>query len=98
MKDREDFPQAARARAALQRQQGWVNLYILKKERQRQRPFDEWQSWNWKSQPFVVNIVVAVWKMARTTIRRMARSAMVGREINTVPLKHQFFFNSLAHS
>ena len=54
IKDREDFPQAARVLAALQRQKRWVNLFIPKNERERQRPFDEelrsnleWQSWNW---------------------------------------------------
>ena len=46
-----DFPQAARAHGALQRQQGRVNPYIPKNERERQRAFDEklrshfeWQS------------------------------------------------------
>ena len=38
---REDFPQAARAFAARQRQQGRVNPYIPKNERERQRPVDE---------------------------------------------------------
>ena len=42
MTNREDFPQASRAFGALHRQQGRVNLYTLKKkERDRQRPFDE---------------------------------------------------------
>ena len=47
--------QAARNLVALQRQQGRVNPYIPKTERERQRPLDdklrsdlEWQSWNRK--------------------------------------------------
>ena len=37
IRDREDFPQAARVRAALQRQKRWVDLFIPKNERERQK-------------------------------------------------------------
>ena len=54
MTKRDDFPQAARKLATLQRERGRVIPYIPKHERERQRPFDEklrsgleWQSWNW---------------------------------------------------
>ena len=56
--DRDVFPKASRVRAALQRQRGWVNPYIPKNERERQRPFDEhlrsnlgWQKFELERQP-----------------------------------------------
>ena len=38
---------------------------------------------------FIFNTLVPVRKMASTTTRRVARSAMVGRVVNTVSLSHQ---------
>ena len=88
--DRDVFPEAARVRAALQRQRGWVNPYIPKKERERQRPCDEHlrsnlerQSWNEnvnqsQASSFIFNVV------AQTTKKRMARSGIVGRVVITV--------------
>ena len=55
MRERGDFPKITRRLATLQREQGRVNVYIPKEERERQRPFNEtlradleWHSDNWR--------------------------------------------------
>ena len=107
---RDDFPHAARALGALEREQGRVNPQIPKKKT-RATTTKRWKiairSWVAKlllecqlvaSILFIFNKLVAFKKMTWTTRRRMARSAMVGRVVNTVSLSHQPFCKNLAHS
>ena len=88
---RPNFPRAARTRAALRHELGRMNPYILKSLREWQRPIDdkvrsdlEWQSWIVASLFLSVDRLMEIDRLVRATTKRMARSAMVAREVNTV--------------
>ena len=110
MPNRDDFPPAARMLAVFERQEGRNNPYIPE-EQTRTTTTIRWKiairTWVAKLEllenPLFAGIIfifqqIGVRKLAWTTTRRMARSAMVGRVVDTVPLSHQPLCKNLAHS
>ena len=91
---RPDFPRAVRTVAAIQHEEGWMNSYIPKHFRERQRRIDdkgrldfEWQSWNpnvkknngSQASSSSSTKLVAVKRMVLATRTGMARTARMAR-------------------